>query len=111
MSRRRDRALGQLEAALDSDFLKALSEPARVQILKALIAKGGQDLGQLSEPMRQERSVVSRHVKVLEQAGLVRVERDGRHRIVHPVPTAFIGRLEEILETTKRCVAICCPPD
>lgn len=107
----RERALNELETALDSDFLKALSEPARVQILKALIASGAQDVGQLAEPLPQERSVVSRHVKVLEQAGLVRIERDGRRRVVHLVPAAFIGRLEQILASTRRCVAVCCPQD
>jgi len=107
----RAQALTDLESALDSDFLKALSEPARVQILKALIAGGPQDLGQLSEPLPQERSVVSRHVKVLQHAGLVRIERQGRHRIVHLVPHTFIGRLEQILATTRRCVAVCCPTE
>ncbi len=105
----RQQALDQLETALDSDLLKALSEPARVQILRALISRGPQDVGQLSEPLPQERSVVSRHVKILEQAGLVRVEREGRHRVVHLVQEAFIGRLEEILASVKRCVAVCCP--
>ena len=106
-----DQALNELEAALDSDFLTALAEPARVAILKALISGGAQDVGQLSEPLPQERSVVSRHVKVLEQAGLVRIERQGRHRVVHIVPAMFIGQLERMLETTKRCVAICCPQE
>ena len=110
MDMTRDQALNELERALDSEFLKALSEPARVQILRALIARGPQDVGALAEPLPQERSVVSRHVRVLEHAGLVRVERDGRHRVVHIVASAFIGRLEDILATTKRCVAVCCPP-
>ena len=107
----RDAALNALEHALDSAFLLALSEPARVAILKALIARGAQDVGQLAEPLPQERSVVSRHVKVLAQAGLVRVERDGRRRVVHIVPAAFVGRLEQILATARECIAVCCPEE
>lgn len=107
----RDQALHRLEASLDSDFLRALSEPARVEILKALIVGGPQDVGQLSEPLPQERSVISRHIKVLESAGLVQVEREGRRRLVRLQPAAFIGRLEHILASVKQCVAVCCPTE
>lgn len=104
-----EQALNELEAVLDSTFLKALSEPARVSIVRALIGSGPQDIGELAAPLPQERSVVSRHVKVLEQAGLVRVEREGRRRVVHLEPSACVGRLEEITATVRRCIAVCCP--
>ncbi len=111
MKMTREQALNQLESALDSDFLKALSEPVRVQILKSLIALGPQDIAQLAKPLPQERTVVGRHVKVLTHAGLVRIERQGRHRIVHLIPTAFVERLETMLSNTRQCMAICCPEE
>lgn len=106
----RDQALTELARVLDAEFLHALAEPARVRIVQSLIAEGAQDVGQLAEPLPQERSVVSRHVKVLEQAGLVRIEREGRRRVVHLLADVCIERLEQMLDTIKECVAICCPP-
>jgi len=106
-----DDALDTLEASLDSDFLKALCEPGRVQIVKILIRQGACDVNQIAAHLPQERSVISRHLKVLTRAGLVQVERVGRHRVHRLVPSTFIGRMEEILASTRRCIALCCPPE
>ena len=107
----RDQALSDLERALDSDFLKALSEPTRVHILKLLIARGSLDVGEIAEHLPQERSVISRHLKVLKDAGLVRVQRDGRRRVYQLVPAAFVGKLERILLTARTCISVCCPSE
>jgi len=104
-------ALSELERSLDSDFLKALGEPARVKIMRILIARGPSDVSEIAEQLPQERSVISRHLKALKDAGLVRVEREGRRRVYQLVPAAFIGRLEEILATARRCIAVCCPEE
>ncbi len=110
-TRTRAEALTALEDALDSDFLRALAEPARVAIIRVLIVGGAMDIGEIAAELPQERSVVSRHLKTLAGAGLVRVERDGRHRRYTLAPATFVGRLEQILRTTRRCIAVCCPAE
>lgn len=105
----RERALDALEASLDSDFLKALGEPVRVRILKILLSGGACDVSTIAEHLPQERSVISRHLKVLRDAGLVTVRRDGRRRVYALIPSAFVSRLESILESAKRCISVCCP--
>jgi len=106
-----EEALSALEAVLDSEFLTALAEPARVKIMRILITRQSMDVGEVAALLPQERSVISRHLKTLRDSGLVRMERDGRHRRYSLIPAAFVGRLEEILNTTRRCIAVCCPSE
>lgn len=104
-----DQALSALEDVFDSEFLKAIAEPVRVKILRLLITGETLDVGAIADQLPQERSVISRHLKTLRDAGLVRVERDGRRRLYTIVPQVFVGRLEAILAATRRCIAVCCP--
>ncbi|MEL6346250.1 MAG: metalloregulator ArsR/SmtB family transcription factor [Myxococcota bacterium] len=110
MTETRQDALDQMVAVLDTDFFKALSEPTRVQILRHLIANGTCDISAIASVLPQDRSVISRHLRVLADAGLVTEEKQGRHRFYALVPSAFIHRLESILDSIKRCVSVCCPP-
>lgn len=67
------------EAALDRIF-GALSDPTRRGMLKRL-SRGPASIGELGEPYEITKGAISKHVKVLEAAGLLRREIDGRiHR-------------------------------
>jgi len=55
----------------------ALSDPTRRAIL-ALLADGDATVGDLAEPFEVSRPAISKHLRVLERAGLVRRTRDGR---------------------------------
>ena len=107
----RQEAIDQMVGAFDSVFFKALSEPVRVAIIRHLVAEGPSDIGGIAQGMPQDRSVISRHLKVLSDAGLVRAEKQGRHRIYTLCSGVFIDRLEEILTLTRRCIAACCPEE
>ena len=82
-----------------------------MKILQVLIAEGASDVGGITQQLPQERSVISRHLKVLRDAGLIRVQREGRRRVYSLVPAAFVGRLEQILAMTRQCIAVCCPKE
>ena len=85
-------------------------DPARLELMKVLLLEGPSDIGSLASQVPQDRSVVSRHLKVLEQAGIVQVERQGRHRIYALDGAGFVRTLEEILTKAKSLTSICCPP-
>ncbi len=72
--------------ALDRTFA-ALSDPTRRAIL-ARLATGEVSVGELAEPFEMSLPAVSKHVKVLEEAGLLQRTRDGRvHRLsLDPAP-------------------------
>lgn len=106
----RERAALALTDALESRLLSALAEPARVEIVKFLLLQGASDATAIAAPMPLERSVVSRHLKVLLDAGLVTVRKEGRRRVYDLDGPGFLARLEEIVERTRTLVHLCCPP-
>lgn len=87
---------------LDATFF-ALADPTRRAIL-ARLADGEATVTELAQPFRMSQPAISRHLKVLERAGLVSVRQDGarRPRRLEPEPletaTAWIERYREIWE-------------
>ncbi|HEX3904443.1 MAG TPA: metalloregulator ArsR/SmtB family transcription factor [Polyangia bacterium] len=78
MSIRSSPALGRAsadDAALDAIF-SALSDRTRRQILTRL-SDGGATVGELAAPFSMTLPAVSKHIRILEDAGLLRRERDG----------------------------------
>jgi DNA-binding transcriptional ArsR family regulator len=106
----REKAASELLAVLDSEFLRALTEPARLELLRVMLVHGPADIGTLASHLPQDRSVISRHLITLERAGIVSATRAGRRHIYALDGSAFVRALEEILGTTRRLADICCPP-
>lgn len=76
---------------LDAIF-QALSHPTRRALIEEL-AEGPKNVSELAEPHDVSLAAVSKHLQVLEDAGLVTVEKDGRVRRCHldaaPLGEAF----------------------
>jgi DNA-binding transcriptional ArsR family regulator len=72
---------------LDAVF-KALADPTRRLVLDRLHERGGQTLGELCRRLSMTRQAVSKHVAILEAAGLVFARRVGREKLhyLNPVP-------------------------
>jgi DNA-binding transcriptional ArsR family regulator len=68
-------------AALDLAFA-ALADPTRRRIVSRL-TRGEARVTDLAQPFHMSLNAVSKHVKVLERAGLVRRERLGREHYLH----------------------------
>jgi len=68
-----------------SDVFGALANPSRRTILDTLLA-GPLTAGELTGRLELSRSSASEHLAVLKEAGLIREERQGRHRIYHLQP-------------------------
>ena len=87
------------DAGLDTLFL-ALSDPTRRGMVDRL-SRGPATVGELGRPYPLSKPAVTKHVRTLERAGLIRRERDGRfHRCVL-VPEAM-RRGEEWIERNRR---------
>ena len=67
-----------MSAKLDSTF-SALADPTRRAIL-ARLAKGDATVSELAEPFAMSLPAVSKHLKVLEHAGLIVRGRDAQRR-------------------------------
>jgi uncharacterized protein YndB with AHSA1/START domain len=64
---------------MDAAF-KALADPFRRKLLDRLNRRDGQTLGELCERAQMTRFGVMKHLRVLEQAGLVATQRAGREK-------------------------------
>jgi DNA-binding transcriptional ArsR family regulator len=73
-------------AAVSEDRLSrvfgALADPTRRDIV-ARLAVGDATVGQLAQPHRMSMQAISKHLKVLEDAGLVTRSRDAQRRPCH----------------------------
>jgi len=65
------------------EVFRALADPSRRRLLDALHARGGQSLRELGEGLDMTRQAVSKHLAVLEAAGLVVTSRHGREKWHH----------------------------
>jgi DNA-binding transcriptional ArsR family regulator len=76
----------------DDRVFKALADPTRRFLLDLLFARDGQTQSELEGELAMSRFGVAKHLKVLEEAGLVVTRRVGREKFHHldPVPIRLI---------------------
>jgi DNA-binding transcriptional ArsR family regulator len=68
----------------------ALGDPVRCALVEHLGKRGELTVGELAALFPITLQGVSKHIKVLEQAGVVSQRRDGRHRPVALQPQALL---------------------
>ena len=76
---------------MDAVF-RALADPTRRSLLDALFARDGQTLSELEHRLPQTRFGVMKHLRVLEDAGLITTRRRGREKLhfLNPVPIRLV---------------------
>ena len=69
-------------------MFKALADATRRHLLDQLFERDGRTLGELEEGLQMTRFGVMKHLRVLEDAGLVVARKAGRekHHFLNPVP-------------------------
>jgi DNA-binding transcriptional ArsR family regulator len=94
----------------------ALADPTRLAIVERLLSDGDRTAGEIAEPFAMSKPAISKHLRVLEDAGLIerRVERQWRVCRARPEAIKTIDdwmeryrifwegsfdRLEKLLET------------
>ncbi len=76
------------QSAQVDQMFRALADPARRAIVAAL-AEGEKNVSELSAPLDMSLAGASKHVGVLEKAGLIACEKRGRERICMFRPDAM----------------------
>jgi DNA-binding transcriptional ArsR family regulator len=76
----------------DDRVFKALADPTRRFLLDRLFERDGRTLTELESELDMTRFGVMKHLRVLEDAGLVVARRSGREKLHHlnPVPIRLI---------------------
>jgi DNA-binding transcriptional ArsR family regulator len=76
----------------DDRIFKALADPTRRLLLDRLFTRDGRTLSELEQELAMTRFGVMKHLRVLEDAGLVVTQRKGREKLhfLNPVPIRLI---------------------
>jgi DNA-binding transcriptional ArsR family regulator len=82
------------------DAFLALADPTRRRIIESL-ADGESAFGDLAAQFDMSRPAVSQHLKVLREAGLVRVRKDAQRRI-YRLNADGLDELGEWLDSVRR---------
>ena len=74
------------------EVFRALADPTRRELLDELFRQDGQTLGMLEEKFSMTRFGVMKHLRQLEEAGLVVTRRRGREKLhfLNPVPIRLV---------------------
>src|SRR5438874_2088380 len=80
-----------MSSGVDGVF-KSLADPNRRKLLDRLFRRDGQTLGELCERLAMTRFGVMKHLRVLEEAGLVVTRRAGREKLhyLNPAPNRLV---------------------
>jgi len=76
----------------DDAVFRALADPSRRLLLDLLFERDGRTLTELESELEMTRFGVMKHLRVLEDAGLVVTRRSGREKLhfLNPVPIRLI---------------------
>jgi DNA-binding transcriptional ArsR family regulator len=77
----------------DDDLVfRALADPTRRHLLDRLYERDGRTLTELESDLEMTRFGVMKHLRLLEEAGLVVTRREGRQKLhyLNPVPIRLI---------------------
>jgi len=97
-----------LESCLEPGLFKALSDPTRLTILSSLaLSPEPQTVSEVAGCCPIDLSVVSRHLGMLRDAGVVEAEKRGRqvfYRVRYTELASLLRRMADAIEA-------CCPED
>jgi DNA-binding transcriptional ArsR family regulator len=93
-----------IDGLLDPEWFKALCDPTRVRLLGCLVKCGRPcSVGEIAECCSVDLSVVSRHLQILERAGLLESRKQGRS-VSYAVRYGDVcGTLRALADAIEQC--------
>ena len=97
------RALDQDVLVLKANALKALGHPTRLAIIE-ILSRGEQCVCRIMDELELEQAIVSKHLRILRDAGLVVARKEGLN-IYYSLACACIIRLMEHVTRTIKSIS------
>ena len=82
-------------------IFNALADPTRFAMVEQLLRKGELTAGELAEPFDVSRPAISRHLRILEEAGIIERRVDRQFRVFRPRADGF-REVEDWFEHNRR---------
>lgn len=98
----------QLDVLFTQEIFKILSEPIRVELLKHLAIHGPSDISTIAGHFNQDRSVISRHLKMMNKAGILILTKSSRCSIYQVDGIEFLLKMESVVEDIKELLKYAC---
>ena len=100
--------LQQVDILFNHVIFKVLSQPIRIEILKVLAVNGPSDIQTISANFCKHRSVISKHLKMMHEAGIVIKTQESRNTIYQVDGMGFLHQLEEVVGNLKSVLVCNC---
>ena len=105
----RNKAAKECLDQLDTEFFRAFCDRSRMDVIAVLIKLGRSDISEISAQLPLDRSVVSRHLKTLEQVGIANSYKEGRQVFYELDGPAIMEKLKNTIAVVDPLVPLCCP--
>ncbi len=83
------------------NIFSALADPIRFAIVERLLQHGEMTAGDLAEPFDVSRPAISRHLRILEDAGVIERRIDRQFRVFRPRSEGF-QEVQDWFEQNRR---------
>lgn len=91
----------KLENAMDFEFYKVLFDPVRSQIMVLLGSNESLSISEVAKYFPQDRTVISRHLSLMERYGIVSRVKKSREFLYHLNADFVIGKFEKTATDLK----------
>lgn len=98
----------QLNKVFDPVIFKVVSEPVRTEIIRFLASRGACDISSIAAHFNKDRSVISKHLKIMYESGFLIKQKQGRHTFYHLDGMALLFRFENIVDNIKTILQTSC---
>lgn len=89
-----------------SPVFEALKDENRQELIIQLVCYGPQSMGNLTESSHLSRTAVSHHLKILERAGIITVEKKGTTRICRHNLGETLGELRNLVNSLEEDLSL-----
>ncbi len=80
-----------------ADLLKVLADETRLDVVRQLML-GPRHVGELNESLGLEQSLLSHHLRVLKESGIVEAQRDGKAVLYRLAPQVEARRKGQVID-------------
>lgn len=91
-----DERIGTERLVRASELLKVAAHPQRLAILDLLGSKQRMCVNDLAEALGIEQAILSQHLTLMRDKGLVRCEKDGRYSYYHLQQPGFLKIIRDL---------------
>jgi len=89
---------------INFDYYKVLFDPVRFDLFIYLLAYGAKNIKEITENFSQDRSVISRHLDLMNRHGMVEKRKENRNIYYDASREAVMMQVDETLDIIKKLI-------